>query len=266
MKAENPDLVIMYYGLSPLLLDYYDLHSPDDLVYCGGDYDLESNRRIFFSSLCGELGMPTYGSSGYDWASAPDIWFDSAPSGTLGSLHCFDGDENGDLPHLEQIAKFNGLSAILRCKTTFTIQPVDASWQGGLRAAFSPSWERIENNKSVLVALRTHKFDGKPGSQSYKGILYTDVGLVVASMDECDIGEAARLGIVSFGNGCCILEHLPASAKEQNAYITEHYLDGDKRKYSSKYQYGRFELSLHSTRVGKILEWLEIVFPTDENI
>ncbi|HNB40755.1 MAG TPA: hypothetical protein PLG52_04595, partial [Anaerolineales bacterium] len=37
MKEENPDLVIMYYGLSPLLIDYYDLHSPDDLVYCIGD-------------------------------------------------------------------------------------------------------------------------------------------------------------------------------------------------------------------------------------
>ncbi|HNE06197.1 MAG TPA: hypothetical protein PLT08_16850, partial [Anaerolineales bacterium] len=87
MKEENPDLVIMYYGLSPLLIDYYDLHSPDDLVYCVGDYDLESNRRILFSSLCGELGMPTYSSSGYDWDSAIDIWFDTVASGSLGSLH-----------------------------------------------------------------------------------------------------------------------------------------------------------------------------------
>ena len=55
MKEENPNLVIRYYGLSALLSEYYDLHSPDDLVYCIGHYDLETNRRVFFSSLCGEL-------------------------------------------------------------------------------------------------------------------------------------------------------------------------------------------------------------------
>jgi len=265
MKAENPDLVIMYYGLSPLLLDYYDLHSPDDLVYCGGDYDLESNRRIFFSSLCGELGMPTYGSSGYDWASALDIWFDSASSGTLGSLHCFDGDENGDLPQPAQIAKFNGLSTILRRETTFSVIPVDASWQGGLRSAFSPSWERLEDGKSVLLALRTHKFDGKPASQSYKDILYTDVGVVVASMTETGLAETGRLGVVLFGDGRLVLEHLPASSIEQNACIIEHYLGGGKREYPSKYQHGRLELFLQQTRAGKFLEWLEVVFTSNDN-
>ena len=33
----------------------------------------------YFASEDGALGMPTYSSSGYDWASAPDIWFDAAP-------------------------------------------------------------------------------------------------------------------------------------------------------------------------------------------
>ncbi len=31
MRKENPDLVVMYYNLSPLFLDYFDLFSPDDL-------------------------------------------------------------------------------------------------------------------------------------------------------------------------------------------------------------------------------------------
>ena len=204
MKAEKPDLVIMYYGLSPLLLNYYDLHSPDDLVYCSGDYDLETNRRIFFSSLCGELGLPTYGSSGYDWASAQDIWFDSAPSGSLGSLHCFDGDENGDMPRPESIARFNGLGAIIRQETTFSIHPLEAAWQGGLRAAFSPCWERSENGKSVLLALRTHRFDGKPTRQPVGDVLEMNVNLVLASLTDSAISDSLRLGIVPFGAGYCI--------------------------------------------------------------
>ena len=93
MREENPDLVVMYYQLSPLFLDYFDLHSTDDLFLASGEYDLEANRRIYFSSLLGPLGIPTYGSSGYDWASAPNIWFDSAAVGTIGSLNDFRSDE-----------------------------------------------------------------------------------------------------------------------------------------------------------------------------
>jgi len=257
MKEENPDLVIMYYGLSPLLIDYYDLHSPDDLVYCVGDYDLETNRRIFFSSLCGELGMPTYSSSGYDWESALDIWFDSAPSGTLGSLHCFDGDENGDLPKDEQIAKFNGLSAILRKQVIFQTYPIDVKWQGGLRAGFSPSWERMEDNKTVLLALRTHLFDGKPAVQTYKDILYTNIMLVIASMTDDGISESNRLGIVPFGDGTCTIKRAMAGG---TAKIIEHYFSGDKLEAQISCQNNQMEIDLLQTRKDEILEWVEIIF------
>jgi len=260
MKAENPDLVIMYYGLSPLLIDYYDLHSPDDLVYCGGDYDLETNRRIFFSSLCGELGMPTYGSSGYDWASTEDIWFDSAPSGTLGSLNSFDGDENGDKPRDEWIAKYNGLAAILRQTATFQVYPVEASWQGGLRAAFSPSWERIENGKTVLIALRTHKLDGKPALRGYKDIMDTDLGLVVASLTDHSIGETRRLGVVPFGNGKCVLKHNSPGQPEIQAKLAFHYLNGHKKESTVVCHNGCINLTFEQAVKGDILEWLEILF------
>jgi hypothetical protein len=255
MKEENPDLVIMYYGLSPLLLDYYDLHSPDDLVYCGGDYDLETNRRIFFSSLCGELGMPTYGSSGYDWVSAPEIWFDSVAAGTLGSLHCFDGDENGDMPTAQLIARFNGLAALVRQRSDFHLQPLDAAWQGGLRAAFSPSWERFEDGNSVLIALRTHNFDGKPARHAYKHILHTDVGLVLASLTGEDLAVTRRLGLVPFGSGRCCLA---CSQDANQARITEHFFGGKIRETLAPCAGGRLELTLLQSREGEPLEWLEV--------
>ena len=257
MKEENPDLVIMYYGLSPLLIDYYDLHSPDDLVYCVGDYDLETNRRIFFSSLCGELGMPTYGSSGYDWDSALDIWFDSIPSGTLGSLHCFDGDENGDLPEEKHIAKFNGLSAILRKQTVFQTYPVDVKWQGGLRAGFSPSWERVENNKTVLIALRTHQFDGKPARCAHKDIFYTDVMLIVASLTEDAISETDHAGIVPFGDGSC---EIKCADGFQTASIIEHYFSGQKIKKQKPCQNKSVKIDLQQMLKNETLEWIEIIF------
>lgn len=251
MKEENPDLVIMYYGLSPLLIDYYDLHSPDDLVYCVGDYDLESNRRIFFSTLCGELGMPTYSSSGYDWDSAIDIWFDSVASGSLGSLHCFDGDENGEKPSARHIAKFNGINSLVRKEAHFTTKPVHAKWQGGLRAGFSPSWERIENGKTVLLALRTHQFDGKPAPNSYKDVIAFDMMLVIAALDDENIGASSHIGIVPFGDGQCTIKNIHCRAK-----LIEHYLDG-KRNESHLTFTDQLTLKLvqHET-----LEWVEIIF------
>lgn len=250
MKEENPDLVIMYYGLSPLLIDYYDLHSPDDLVYCVGDYDLETNRRIFFSSLCGELGMPTYSSSGYDWDSAIDIWFDAIASGSLGSLHCFDGDENGEKPSAKHIAKFNGINSLVRKEAHFTTKPVHAKWQGGLRAGFSPSWERIENDKTVLLALRTHQFDGKPIPTHYKNI-QSDVMLVIAALDDESIGESSHIGIVSFGDGYCSIKN-----KYRQAKLIEHHLDGNQNETHLRF---RNQLTLNLTQ-HETLEWIEIVF------
>lgn len=251
MKEENPDLVIMYYGLSPLLIDHYDLHSPDDLVYCIGDYDLESNRRILFSSLCGELGMPTYSSSGYDWDSAIDIWFDSVASGSLGSLHSFDGDENGEKPSAKHIATFNGINSLVRKEAHFTVKPIHAKWQGGLRAGFSPSWERIENGKTVLLALRTHHFDGKPIQYEGQDMVSSNLMIVVASLDDESIDKSSHLGIVPFGEGRCKIK-----TNYQRARLIEHHLKGKQNKSHLTFT-DVLELKLNQSET---LEWVEIIF------
>ncbi|MBE0672622.1 MAG: hypothetical protein IH588_18760 [Anaerolineales bacterium] len=251
MKEENPDLVIMYYGLSPLLIDYYDLHSPDDLVYCIGDYDLETNRRIFFSSLCGELGMPTYSSSGYDWDSALDIWFDAVASGSLGSLHCFDGDENGETLSAMHIAKFNGINSLVRKEAFFTTKPVHAKWQGGLRAGFAPSWERIENGKTVMLALRTYGFDGKAVSNRYKDVIQSNIMLIVAALDDEEIGESSHIGIVPFADGDCTIKN-----SHKSATIIEHHLNGTESVSHLTFT-DRMFLNLQQNQT---LEWVEIIF------
>ena len=253
MKEENPDLVVMYYGLSPLLIDYWDLHSLDDLVYCIGDYDLETNRRLFFSSLCGELGMPTYGSSGYDWESAPDIWFDSIASGTLGSLHCFDGDENGEKSTTKHIAKFNGINSLVRKEAFFQTYPIHAKWIG-IRAGLTPGWERIEKGRTVLLALRTHQFDGKRMPNRYKDVLYTEITLILASLTDDAISEADHVGIVPFDDGYCTIKNIHARAN-----IIEHYLGGRTSSTQVKFE-SELTLDLQQTRNQEILEWVEIIF------
>ena len=164
LREENPDIVLMYYELSPLFTEYLDLFSSDDLFGAAGEYDLEANRRLFFSSLCGEFGMPTYGSSGHDWVSEPSIWFDSVAVGTIGSLARFYGSAPpGDGPTPERMAKYNGLTHLVRPSNQFSILPLDADYEAPTRGAHASSWARMENGEVVLVALRKQRIAGGDG-------------------------------------------------------------------------------------------------------
>jgi hypothetical protein len=161
LREENPDLVVLYYSLSPFFAKYFDLNSPDDLGRCSDDFELEANRRFFFSSLMGEIGVPTWGSGGYEWRTMPDIWFDSAAIGTIGSLLSFYGPDAKTGATPEHIAKFNGLAHVIRYTDTFSILPVDPEFYGPQRGPHIPSWARMENGEVVLVALRQYGFDGE---------------------------------------------------------------------------------------------------------
>jgi hypothetical protein len=191
----------MYYSLSPLFNEYFDLHSPDDMFMCAKEYDLEANRRFFFSSLLGEIGMPTYGSGGYDWPTMPEIWFDSAVVGTLGSLNSFSGDEEDEGPTPERVAKYNGLAQLLRPSNTFSIHPIDADYVSSTRGARSPSWARMEKGEVVLLALRAGQGSRGKAAAKFADLAETSASVVVASKTAEGIGRASRLAIVPCGDG-----------------------------------------------------------------
>lgn len=200
MHQENPDIVVMYYELSPLFTEYFDLHSPDDLFEAKGEYDVEANRRFFFSGLCGEFGMPTYGSSGYDWVSQPEIWFDSVAIGTLGCLGTFGVSyPAGDGPTPERLAKYNGLTHLVRPTNLFTVQPLDAIYEAVTRGAHASSWTRTENGKVVLAALRPRRLDGGVGTSEWGGVVSTTAQVAVGSLTDDSLAEAEKLGVVPYG-------------------------------------------------------------------
>jgi hypothetical protein len=257
MREENPDLVVIYYSLSPLFVDYFDMHSPDDLFMCQNEYDLEANRRFFFSSLLGELGMPTYGSGGYDWPTSPSIWFDSAAIGTLGSLVSFSGDEQGARPKPEWTAKFNGVAQALRPTTVFRIEPVDAEYLGPVRGARSSSWARLEDGKLTLVALRAWRLDGRKGSGKYRDAVATTASVVVASKTDDDVVRASKLAVVPFGDGEVRIKREGAT----KATVREHAFGGGVTESRILFRGGVLPLPLRErTEKGVPVEWIEVRF------
>ncbi|MGH9402602.1 MAG: TIM-barrel domain-containing protein [Terriglobia bacterium] len=262
MHQENPDIVVMYYELSPLFTEYFDLHSPDDLFEAKGEYDLEANRRFFFSGLCGEFGMPTYGSSGYDWVSQPEIWFDSVAIGTLGCLGSFGGnDEAGSKPTPERLAKYNGLIHLVRPTNQFTVQPLDAIYDAVTRGAHASSWARTEDGKVVLVALRPRRLDGGAGTSQWGGALTTTAQVAVASMTQDGLTEADKLGVVPYGEGSLTFRR--ASNASAAADATEHYFGGKSQTSRLEISDGVLEIPLRErSEDGLPVEWIELIIHT----
>jgi hypothetical protein len=257
MREANPDLVVMYYCLSPLFIEYFDLHSPDDLFMAAGEYDVEANRRFFFSSLLGEIGMPTYGSGGYDWVTMPEIWFDSALLGTLGSLNSFVGDEQDAMPTPERIAKYNGLSQVLRASNFFTIEPVDADYLAVTRGAHSSSWARFENGELVGVVLRTRRLNGPSGPAKFRDIVQTSASVVAASKTNDSIARTTKLVFVPYGEGELVIQRSDRQATE--AAVTEHYFGGSSKESRLVISEGRLRLPLRERdEDGSLVEWIEL--------
>ncbi len=261
MRQENSDVVVMYYNLSPLFSEYFDVHSPDDLFMVQGEYDIEANRRFFFSSLLGLLGVPTYGSSGYDWASSPNIWFDSAVVGTVGSLNDFVRDEEGEGLTPELIAKYNGIAKTLRPTNFFEIVPLGGVSQAPTRGAHARSWARLEGGQLVLFAFRPaiageeYVLAEKTSDPRVKDVISASAPVIVSSKTAEGIVHSNSLAVVTYAPGEISIRR--DSGKK--AAILSHYLGGTVTRDVITIR--ERKLTLHpviTNAAGQPLEWMEV--------
>jgi hypothetical protein len=261
MCKENPDVVVMYYQLSPLFVQYFDLHSLDDLFLDAGDYDLEANRRLYYASLLGPLGVPTYGTSGYDWSSSSSIWFDSVASGTIGSLNDFAGDEFGEVSTPERIALYNGLTHTVRHGNLFTVVPFPAARpEAATRGAHARSWARIEGGKVTLIAQRPPLFDDGDSlvhqavDARVDGLISTTVPVVVASKTSDAISNSNHLAVVPCGEGMATIRLRGRTAK-----IITHHFGGATVESTAEISKGKLTLALFRRDASSSpVEWMEI--------
>jgi hypothetical protein len=201
LRAADPEVTIQYYALTPLLAAYYDQYSCDDLWLARGSYHDAFNKRAVLATLCGAFGVVPYGSTGYDWASAPEIWFDTTIMGTIGSLAPFVGDENGEHASRAQIARYNGLAQLTRWTPHFTVEFLEAQLHYPMLGPRASSWVRMEPMGAVVVALRPGVGHGGHVETHYRDLLSTDCSLVAASLDERALADTTRIGLVTLGEG-----------------------------------------------------------------
>ncbi len=261
MREENPDLVVMYYQLSPLFLDYFDLHSTDDMFLAAGEYDLEANRRLYFSSLLAPLGIPSYGSSGYDWASSPSIWFDSTAIGTIGSLNDFERDERGEGSTPALVAKFNGLAKVLRHANTFEVLPFGSISEAPTFGAHARSWARMEDGQLVLLAYRPpvpgeeNPLKSQPQDRRIRDVVRASAPVVVASQGSEGITRCDKLAIVAYAGGDIFVRR----EQGKNAEVSNHYFGNKTVPGTASITGGFLQITAaEHDAAGNPLEWIEV--------
>jgi len=189
--------------------------------------------------------------------SMPEIWFDSALIGTLGSLNSFVGDEQDAMPTPERIAKYNGLCEALRPSNCFTIEPADADYLGATRGAHTSSWARFENGELVGVALRTRRLNGQVGPAEFRDIVRTSASVVAASKNSDGLDKTARLVVVPYGEGELVIQRSGQQASE--AAATEHYFGGKSKQTRIEIRDGALRVPLRERdESGSPVEWIEL--------
>jgi hypothetical protein len=257
MREVDPDVVVMYYNLSPLLLDFVDQHSTDDLYLNAGEYPEEVNRRLFFSSLLSPLGVPTYGSGGYDWLGVTEIWFDTVASGPLGSLNSFNGDQSDSAPTDLAIARQRGLRQLTRRNTRpARVEAVDARLHGGSMTARARSWVRYEEEGPTVVAARPDRREGEVVPWDLPGVVRTTGQAALASRDEASITDARSLGLVAATAGTTRFRTSRPGTPTMTAVLRDRELDWEVRRDGDW-----IEADVAVRVDGEPVEWYRIEFP-----
>jgi hypothetical protein len=255
LRAADPDIVVMYYALSPLFAPYVDIHSVDDLWLNAHEYHAEAGRRLFFSRLLADLGVVSYGSGGYDWVHQADIWLDSVAAGPLGMLGAFTRDLSDSSCPPSLVALHNGLARLSRRTTRFRLDAIGGGGLGPVTGARSSSWVRLEDGVPVLVVLRPHDYLGAPGVREYTDLIATDVDVAVGSLDDRELARARRVGVVARSAGRVVLRFVDDG---EPVAVVVHTLGGRRIESERRATADGLALDAPAEVHGDPVTWLEL--------
>ncbi len=217
IKEADRRVAILYYCVTPLFNGLIDQCGMDDLWMSRGRYDDGFAKRALLSTWCGAFGMVPYGSTGYDWRSAAEIWLDTAIIGTPGVIAPLHGDEYGEKPSPDLIARYNGVARIARRNPYYTVQIFDADLFDAVNGPRARSWARIEDGQTVVAVLRP----GDTGVALAPGIAEATCRVAIASLTDASLATAPAVGIVPFETGRVTLRRSRPGAAHARALLLD---------------------------------------------
>jgi hypothetical protein len=252
LKEADPELAVLYYCLTPLFGGYLDLCAADDLWMSRGAYDRGFAKRALLSTWCGSSGVVAYGSSGYDWKSAEEIWLDSAIIGTAGVIAPLAGDEFGARLTPSLAARYNGIARVMRRNTRYEVALYDADLRDPETGPVARSWGRVEDGRTVAVVARPGG-----GDAAVTPVVRSACRVAVASLTDDDIATSAAIAVVPFGDGAVEVRRTMTAAPRVRA----HLLDG--REVPAEWEAIEGAVRVRARTAaddGTPVEWIEVAF------
>ena len=201
-KKVDPDVAVMYYGISPLWSSLEDIVSLDDQ----GDlwYDIKDGHASWsvWASLLGRIHVAISGSSGYDWLKDDEVVLNSCILGVPGAVLSVHGKNNQALS-AEFLNRRLAVNSWHRRTTGWKPLWLNSSTGNFSEPPALRSWGRLEEKNSswMLTALVLRSEDRKKIKDERINKIICVGRWAIISQDERDVFSSSRLAVIPFDSG-----------------------------------------------------------------
>ncbi len=236
-KSVDPDVTIMYYGISPLFLPLFDMVSLDDQGDLWYEHAAGHDQWSIWASLISQHNIALNGSSGYDWNSDDEILLNTAILGSPGSV-LPDNIDGKDIPKAFLNRRF-ALHRWYRKSIQWTPLWLNSELGGMQRPMQLRCWGRMEKidaeDKVTALVLREPPSDNIDylASFSWQG------RWALIAQDNQDISSSKELAIIPFDEET----FLRFPVKMQPTQVLQIAFDSE--KVYSKWRWHKGVLELH---------------------
>jgi hypothetical protein len=208
-KEINPQITIIYYGLHPLLHDYFDMLNLDDLGDAGDSAEYERighNQRCMWAALAAQHGMAINTSTGYYADALESILLDTAVVGVNG-LTLGEYDHAGKKLNLKQLNRWHAMNCWRRRTCGWKPLWLDAEMGDMGREPAITSWGRVESTDEMdaITALTLrNKTKEMKAFVEVDYLAFTGEWALI-SQDNKDISITTQLVCIPFSEGTITL-------------------------------------------------------------
>ena len=245
-KSVNPDVSILYYGISPLFSEHVDIISLDDQ----GDmwYAIKEghDQWSIWASLLSDRKLAITGSSSYDWDTDDEVILNSFILGCANAVLGTEMPDGSPVPEKYLNRRFAANSWFRR---SIFWEPLWLNSHTGdlKKAPVLKCWGRVEGGLLTALVLRGKKEQGYEVLNSYE---WTGRWVII-SQDDRSVSESSKIAVVPFDEGS-----LTMKLKSKPEKITSFGIDSQQEKKDWKWNNGELKLAVSNNELNNTAGFL----------
>ena len=205
-REVNPKIILQSWGISPLMRPAYNMVSLDDLGDAGSQEAIGHRQWSVWAALAGQMSAAIMASSGYDWASIPDILLNTAVIGAPGGVSGIH-TANDTRVSSRLLSLLRALMLWYRRSTRWTPLWLNTEKGSLQQEPLVRCWGRLEpiNGEDRLTALALRDGSDKLSDRSLLRQMDWSGRWAIIAQDDADIYASKRLACIPFEPGRLLL-------------------------------------------------------------